>query len=334
MIAIRQHKKPSENCYYESHISSLDLILQIVTMDSLPAAQQLPEQHQLVERIESCTRIYHQTILSLLAQSSDETSNDPEQLLSPHLTGHVAQHILHALQYPARDEDEANCNIIRYLCRECGAILHPGWKGTTLRVQGSSSSLNKNQRHTLRRRRQRKRWQQALTQQKQASKKPSLGSKNQHNLLDTTANQIRMVVLESAPKLSVLLDRHSLVITCGSCQTKVRLPGLKRPRKAVSQPQCQLSAKVPVRKKANSSLSEQQNPECGTATTPIPSDLEFVPLPPKVVEATEAPLLNLRSNPATLIQQRLQQQSKGKTKKKKATDKKSKLLEFLSKLND
>ena len=102
-----------------------------------------------------------------------------------------------------------------YVCHACGSIIHPGFRGTTLRVARSKKSEVT---QTLRRREQRRKRKAAISKQKRDSNVP--------RSVDSIRKEgTTLVMLEDDP---CLIDRHHLVITCGRCRSSVRCKGLKR----------------------------------------------------------------------------------------------------------
>jgi hypothetical protein len=217
---------------------------------------------------------------------------------------HVAQHVLDHL--PDCSQKQLNDVAARtiHVCHDCGAVLHPGWKGTTLRVQRCSSLTLSKRRRTLRRRRQRTRQKQALAKQKEAKKLQSL----EHSAKQKSASDVRLVVLKESLDDYVSLDRHHLVVTCGACQGQVRLKGLKKQSQEPAQPHrvAKPSRTVP---KSTQRIAEKNY------LAPR-YDLEFVPLP---------------NVSPSLIPPPLGMKPKKKLKNKPPA---GKIFDFLSSLND
>jgi hypothetical protein len=204
---------------------------------------------------------------------------------------------------------------IVFSCQECGYLLHPGWNGTTLRVQRARKAAAT---RTMRRRQQRQTKQLALSQQKQAKNHitPLQRRKQQGSTIDQ-ANKEE----EEPPRLqllqgdaSVLLDRHHLVMRCGRCQAKVCLKGVRR--------ESQTSQKAAIRQtKDYSQMRTKTNPKKAQAAATAPADsMDFVQLPPTVAPPPPPPPLFIP-------------QGRKKKKKGKAPPP-NKLLHFLSSLND
>lgn len=185
-----------------------------------------------------------------------------------------------------------------YGCQECGAVLHPGFERTSLRVQRPAKTASR----TLRRRHQRKVKKLALLQQKQAKDPNRRKQKGEEDSHETTT-----ILLQHDPDL--IFDGHYLVICCGRCRANVRVKGLKREPRAQK-----AAAKHPQRTTAKGSALTKAVPEKSSA---VADSMDFVQLPPPSKRALPP----------------LSQQGP-KRKPKKVPVAKSKLLNFLSSLND
>jgi hypothetical protein len=239
------------------------------------------------DRVSTLTRQYQQDVLS---QAADYKHHCPESA-----SWHVAQHVLNDLDQ--NTDDATKSDRVLHVCQDCGAVLQPGYKGTTLSVQ-RSSSLTAAQRRTLKRRRQRQLEHQAFLKLQAAKKIPNL-AKQEPNIACSLA------VLQENPDDCLVLDRHHLVVLCGICRGKVRLKGLKRQRRP---------AKVAERHVYQKSVPK-------SAVAAVPSiNLDFVPLP--------------KISRPTLLQKQLQQGKNSKKKKNPPPTKKGKMMDFLSSLND
>jgi ferredoxin-like protein FixX len=238
------------------------------------------------DRVSILTQQYR---LDVLSQAADHEHHCPESA-----SWHVAQQVLNHLDQEA--DDSTKSSRVVHVCQDCGAVLQPGYKGTTLSVQ-RSSSLTSTQRRTLKRRRQRQLKRQAFLKQQAAKKVQSLQKEE-----PTVACSV--AILKENPKDSLVLDRHHLVVACGVCRSKVRLKGLKRQRPA--------KAAMVEKRVYNKSVPKK------TAAALPSNNLEFVPLP-------------ILPTP-TLLQQQLGKQKK--KKKNPPPTKKGKMMDFLSSLND
>jgi hypothetical protein len=261
----------------------------------------------------------YRSLLRAAASSSqcpDHASSSPSS--SP--SRMVAQHLLSFLPEGTGSKKDGipdnNCQIV-YVCEACGAVLQPGYQGTTLRVR-RCASLPAARRRTMRRNLQRKRKRQALTQAQAAKKQQNVSPKASPEIMK---KQQQLVVLREDPSVPWALERHHLVLSCGTCNHRIRLQGLKRmkPRPVVKKNPIAVSkAKSASKKQALSSKTTDH------ADTALGSDdLGFVPLP-KIMNEKHS------TTPATSL---LQQGGK-KKKKKKPKQQGSKLMSFLSSLND
>jgi len=242
------------------------------------------------DRVSILTRQYR---LDMLSQAADHEHHSPESA-----SWHVAQHVVNHLDQVA--DDATKSDRVLHVCQDCGAVLQPGYKGTTLSVQ-RSSSLTAAQRRTLKRRCQRQLKRQAFLKLQAAKKGPNLGK-----VEPTIA--CSLTILQEKPDDCLVLDRHHLVVACGTCRGKVRLKGLKKQRRPVK-------AAVSERRVYHKSVQK-------SAVAAMPSNnLEFVPLP--------------KISTPTLLQQRLQHVKQKKKKKNlPPPNKKGKMMAFLSSLND
>ena len=242
------------------------------------------------DRVSILTRQYR---LDMLSQATDHEQHSPESA-----SWHVAQHVVTHLDQDAGDATKSDR--VLHVCQDCGTVLQPGHKGTTLSAQ-RSSSLTATQRRTLKRRCQRQLKRQAFLKLQAAKKSPNLGKAE-----PTIA--CSLTILKEKPDDCLILDHHHLVVACGVCSGKVRLKGLKRqlrPAKAAVAQRQVYHKPVPKR----------------PATAAPSNNLEFVPLP--------------KLSTPTLLQQRLQHVKQKKKKKNlPPPTKKGKMMDFLSSLND
>jgi hypothetical protein len=234
-----------------------------------------------------------------LCFAADQHDDNKESAAGSHVAQHVLDHLPDCSQKQLNDVARTV-----HVCHDCGSALHPGWKGTMLRVQRCSSLTLSKRRRTLRRRRQRTRRKQALAKQKEAKKLQSL----EHSTKQKSASDVRLVVLKESLDDYLSLDRHHLVVTCGACQGKVRLKGLKKQRQEPARPQ---QVAKPFR---NVPKSTQLIAEKNYLAPRY--DLEFVPLP-KVSPSLIPPPLGMKPK-----------------KKLKNKPPAGKLFDFLSSLND
>jgi len=238
----------------------------------------------------AATRLYHRRLLDLTSSSLTEVS------------WNCAQHALDQM-WTANDKACADeCRPI-HGCQTCGHLLHPGWQGTSLRVERSDTTKS----NTLRRRRQRQRKKLAIFKQKNA-KDVNRGRHQKAKEESSSTKEPRILLLRDDPNL--ILERHHLAIRCGRCHSKVRLNGLKQDKQKTQTDMLAVGANQ--KRKA-----EQLSPPKPRQAKPHAEDTnDFVQLPP----ATKKP------NPL------LSQQ--GRKKKKKKPEPKDKLMSFLNSLND
>lgn len=227
-----------------------------------------------------------------------------------------SQHFLERLPV-SNDDTPISSKIITYGCQECGAELHPGWAGTSLRVC-RSKNRNKTALRTLRRRLQRQKKKDSFERKKQAKDSNLRSGKSNSPQEDSESQPKQFCLLQGDPH--VVVDRHHLALQCGRCQTRILLKGLNRespPTKAhIRENQNNRGAKVLTRKE-----SKTLNSVSRTGTESVD---DFLQLPPhsSLQGKTSA------ARPASSILQR----SKKKQKKKNTSGKQ--LLNFLSSLND
>lgn len=221
---------------------------------------------------------------------------------------------------------------IVHLCPQCGAWLHPGWQKSTLRVARVPTHHTTHQ--TRKRRVQRKKRRALLVQSKKAkefhtNKAPGSSNATSNQSLES---QVEQVLLREDSDL--FLDRHHLVLRCGRCDAKIRIKGLKRevpPTKQMIQ-QNQVG-------KCGASVKRQDSRPLVSAP-PVPSDqmpnalgdTDFLQLPPVLSKAKTTTTTTLSKHTPL----HLRNPKKGKTKSPKGigSGKDSKLLNFLSSLND
>jgi hypothetical protein len=232
------------------------------------------------------------------------TSGYRERVLQLATTSHTSeswqttQHLLDQLWMDQNERPLATSGYaVVYGCQECGAVINPGFERTSLRVKRLAKTASR----TLRRRHQRKVKKLALLQQKQAKDPNRRKQKEEEN-----SHETKTILLQNDPDL--IFDGHHLVIRCGRCRANVRVKGLKR------EPQAQkAAAKHPQKATAKGSAPLKAVPQKSSAT----DSMDFVQLPPPSKRA-----------PPPLGQQG------PKRKPKKPHAAKSKLLNFLSSLND
>jgi hypothetical protein len=287
------------------------------------------------------TQLYRQHLLQLAAKSNTQTAWTVSQHVLDRLWDiqQQQQHQQHHQQLEQREKDD-NTTVV-YGCQQCGTILHPGYKGSTIRVKRpqtpTSSAAAGASLKTIRRRQQRK-IQRAAQSKRQLMRAAAKSSSNSNSNIDrrSSDNCIEAVVVEE--RLVLLGDddmsdhkrtESHLVLTCGRCHGKVCLNGIKRPSLTGngSKPA------APERPDGLATTTKKRPASSATAAEGSSLELNFEPLPPsdnnKKWKAPNDQRQRLGGG-ATLIEQRLGP----KKKKKKGKGQDSKLISFLSSLND
>jgi hypothetical protein len=199
---------------------------------------------------------------------------------------------------------------ITHICPACGTTLHPGMNSSRIRVARFS---NLKAERTRRRRNLRK--QKRLRTVVQHKQNKDVNPSSTRNKVEDNAVMRRMLLQDDH---DLLFDRHHLTLHCGRCDNRTRLRGLKRDvkptKRDIQSKQNPTSRAIKVPKKA---IMEEKGADGG----------DFLELPSA---GTDLPR---RAQPELL---RLvgQTSKKGKKKKVEGDAKKSKLMSFLSSLND
>eukprot|EP00539_Tryblionella_compressa_P004845 CAMPEP_0178768208 /NCGR_PEP_ID=MMETSP0744-20121128/20107_1 /TAXON_ID=913974 /ORGANISM="Nitzschia punctata, Strain CCMP561" /LENGTH=205 /DNA_ID=CAMNT_0020424245 /DNA_START=118 /DNA_END=735 /DNA_ORIENTATION=- len=172
--------------------------------------------------------------------------------------------------------------------------------------------------------------QQQQQQQQQYSNSPENSAATED---DDRANKYRMILLDNEPGIS-RTSRNHLVLTCGRCHGKVYLKGPKKKSRLPneSSPQPPSSA----RKRSDNFQQESGDKALGaSAHTDGNLQANFEPLPPASSVASRKKAASSASSSLTLLEQRQLELGKKKKSKKNAPPQgKSKLMNFLSSLND
>jgi hypothetical protein len=209
-----------------------------------------------------------------------------------------------------------------YLCPQCGAWLHPGWQGSTMRVARLPHDTANHR--TKRRRIQRQKRRAMLMQSKKA--KEFNGNK-------PTGSTVKVEKVLLRDDSDLFLDRHHLMIRCGRCDAKIRIKGLKREspptKQMIQQTQLEKGA-VNLRRNDKKLLSSYPPPPSHSVSNSL-GDGDFLQLPPGPSKATTKATNTLLSKHTPL---HLRNPKKSKNKPKGSGGKDSKLLNFLSSLND
>jgi len=272
-------------------------------------------------RMSERTHEFHQTILRLAHEFSAEE-----------LAWDVSQEILDKVWEQASNKEDnpieaassngGDSTTISRSCQACGFQIHPGWRGTTLRVKRRRPIESLARKRTLKRRALRQKKKALLEQQQSAKDRPRHNRRK--NSASNTSNASRLYLLSDDSTVGPL-DRNLLVLTCGRCGDKTCLKGLKRepPLQRKKQPSV-LGASKPMASGGVDNLSgnfEQLPKLAATKTPPVAQSLRGAPAKSRTSLPTK-----------TLLEQKLTKKSK---KKKKPTAKKSgNLMDFLSSLND
>lgn len=295
------------------------------------------------------TAVYHRTILGITEDFRHEVAWCVSQKILDRLwdedgatsAGECEKASQNAR--PAFINASAENSPVRILlcCQGCGFRLHPGWGGTTLRIQRPKIPCSSSAKKTLRRREQRRR--------RNATRAEESRSKD-HNrrrflavapssTVESTSLEIG-VILRDDSSIS-RLDRNHLVLTCGNCQHKTYLKGLRRELE---------NAHAGFAKSAlQSSVATQSQKGPGKATAAAcvrPHDLgqsfELVPKLERkpsacIASASKTSRISAKATSSTLS---LLEQKGGRKKKRKKSgsnptnQKSGNLLSFLSSLND
>lgn len=299
---------------------------------------------QVSSNVSRLTDAYHQTVLGLTESSNTEVAWD------------VSQHVLDRLwasSTPA--EDNVSSSSIKpatvastfdstiHACQGCGYGLYPGWRGTSMRVKRPKQPSSLSAKKTVRRREQRKRRRAARAEEMKAKdnngRRRSSGVATTRNDDSATTNQ-QLVVLQDDPSIG-RLERNRLILTCGKCQDKTYIKGLRREQKQ----RTSIRSSAITSRGASATIKKRDPPfvPSGNANN---HEENFVslpryrknppPPPPPPVAAASKPL---KSSLSLLEQKREQQFGARKKKKKRVTElssnkKSGNLLNFLSSLND
>jgi len=225
---------------------------------------------------------------------------------SSHLGWEISQHLLDQCWVDAIPN--AKTASVIYVCPGCGATLHPGFKSACLRVaRFPKLKFDRTRRRRNLRRQKRLR----LALQKQS--KPI----NRSNTPGETP-MVEHVLLRDDQ--DILFDRHHLTLKCPRCDCRIRLKGVKREaaptKQDIQRKQVSTSGLVKTSKKT---IMKEESSDGG----------DFLILPP-------APASKAATSLAPTMVARAFVQNSKKEKKKKIghQEKKSKLMSFLSSLND
>ena len=229
---------------------------------------------------------------------------------SSHLGWEISQHLLDQCWADAIPTAKAAASVI-HVCPGCGAILYPGSKSACLRVARFPPELKFER--TRRRRNLRRQKRLRLALQKQS--KPL----NRSNTSDETPPMVEHVLLRDDQ--GILFDRHHLTLKCQRCDCIIRLKGVKREvaptKQDIQRKQVVTSGFVKTSKKT---ILKEESSDGG----------DFLVLPPAAAASKAAASLV----PPKMARTFVQNTKKEKKKKLGHQEKKSKLMSFLSSLND
>lgn len=307
---------------------------------------------QVCSDVSRLTDAYHQTVLGLTESSNTEVAWD------------VSQHVLDRLWTSSNPvEDSVSPPSIKlatvsstfdstiHACQGCGYGLYPGWRGTSMRVKRPKQPSSLSAKKTVRRREQRKRRRAARTEEMKAkdnhgrrrssvsSLRPDMSVASTRNDNNAAVNQ-HLVVLQDDPIIG-RLERNRLVLTCGRCQDKTYIKGLRR-----EQQQRTAIRSTPITSRGASGYIKKRAPPfvpVGDANN-LAEDFVSLPRyrkkPPKPPPPRVAAALKPSKSSLSLLEQKREQQfGARKQKKKRVTElssnkKTGNLLNFLSSLND
>jgi hypothetical protein len=310
------------------------------------------------------TDSYHQTILCL-AETSNTDTEIPWQ---------VTQHVLDRVWSTSSNIDASSFATITdvddtvvYACQGCGYFLHPGWKGTNLRVKRSNNGSSSNRRRQQRKRRRVARAEEMKANDNKNNRRRSSVTNTNNNTnsgdSDSTAANIqhRLVLLLNDESCTAdrSVVRNHLVLTCGRCRDKIHLKGLLQQQLKTTSS----NVVAPTyKKKMISSITSLIGGSNSDGTGNLADNFE--PLPPgrssyqvnnrrkkpspqvamaASIAATVATSSTTKSSSSlpsiSLLEQKRDEQFGARKRKKKAksisSDKKTgNLLDFLSALND
>mmetsp|Transcript_24706 Transcript_24706/g.54409 ORF Transcript_24706/g.54409 Transcript_24706/m.54409 type:complete len:293 (-) Transcript_24706:555-1433(-) len=271
------------------------------------------------------TDAYHQRILRLAEEFSDaKVAWDVSQ--------QVLDRIWNADGFAKHNTPSvADSTPIFYACQACGYRLHPGWMGTTIRVERPKQPASASVKRTIRRREQRKRRSVAFAEEAKVTD-PKGRRRFSPSTVTSNSGEARGEV--SGPKLVLLRDdpvagrlqRNRLVLTCGRCRHKIFLKGLRR------EPKLPISNAAAGRKSLASA-----SPADKSGVENLAEDFVALPRyrkqpPPRVAEA-----ISKRTKPPpalSLLEQRMGRKKKKKTNQTPKNKKPGNLLNFLSSLNN
>lgn len=305
--------------------------------------------------VSQLTDAYHQTILGLTESSNTKVAWDVSQhvldrlWMSSATSGSAEENERLSSANPATAAAFHKCTV--HACQACGYRLHPGWRGTSLRVKRPNKPSSPSAKRTIRRREQRKQRKAARDKEMKAKdqngrRRSSLSSsavaKTTGDVIET--NQ-RMVVLRDDPSIG-RLERSRLVLSCGRCQDNTYLKGLRREPKQHTgggPTAASIARDSAYNKKKRAAMTSETTGEVDNLAENFEPLPRYQKKPPPRVQAAASTASNTAKLEASLLpslsllQQRMEI---GRKKKKKkvtsisSSNKSGNLLSFLSSLND
>jgi len=233
-------------------------------------------------------------------------------------------------------------SLIVYICPGCGATIHPGFHSTTLRVSRFSTIKAEKTRRRRNLRKKQKRTRIALQMQSKDMNRSNVPTKANDDGL-----KMEYVLLRDSPDL--FFDRHHLLLQCSRCVHKIRLKGLKQEVPSTKQSIQRVHAISTKKNNTNNNnrkgTKKEKDEVSGGVEDGVSGEVDFLTLPPRpplsssttTAKASRVPTLMTttmltRVPPKRLIST-LDNNSK-KKKKGKQPQNQSKLMNFLSSLND
>lgn len=283
------------------------------SLERMSLRQQSPSSRAVSE----LTREYQLTVLRLAHEFS---GSDIAWNVSQHVLDQLWENEVSSPTSSAPSNNSSSTAVIAHGCQACGHQLHPGWKGTTLRVKRPNKVSSISSKKTLRRRELRKR--------KKAARAEAMKSKKSGRRFNdkgkSTAEGGTLCLLRDDPAIGPL-DHNRLVLTCGRCGDKTLCKGLKRE----TQVQPKIMHSNPPRKPRASFSSKF------AALDEFERLPKISKKPPPQLSRGKTATQKLSSSKMTPLEQKLALSKKKKRKPKPSQSKKGgNLMNFLSSLND
>lgn len=288
------------------------------------------------------TDAYHQTVLGLTEESVTEVAWD----VSQHTLGQLWDNnctaaadkvvrnnpnTMRAATYVS-NESAAEGNV--YCCKGCGFRLHPGWRGSNIRVQRRTARHSASTKRTIRRREQRKQRKAARSAERKATE-----YNNERRTLVPTSRIVpaandRLIVLCDDSRVC-RLDRNILVITCGRCGDKTYIKGLRRDSNGLEENNVQSTPRSLASLQAKIKAHQDRDvASFGQDFEPVPKYKHT--LVPKVAGVATSKIPSFKTKrsepPISLLQQKMER--KKKRKPSGPNRKPGNIHSFLSSLND